>query len=233
MSSSEHLHIGGLVFPGIDQLDFTGPFEVLSRLPDSTFHVLWKDRTAVRDVKGLLLTPDMTFAEAPRLDVLLVPGGYGQVELMEDEVVLSFLRQQAATAKLILSVCTGALLCGGAGLLQGVQATTHWTAFHLLSYYGAVPVDARVVVDGKLVTAAGVTSGIDGALRAAAILRGERVAEEIQLQMQYAPEPPFTSGTPTTATNEVLESVRGTADGITQKRLEAAKRFTSKDSPSY
>jgi cyclohexyl-isocyanide hydratase len=137
-----HLTIGAIVFPRVDQIDFTGPYEVLSRIPDSTFHVLWKDRTPVRDVTGLILTPDTAFAEAPPLDLLVVPGGYGQQDLMEDETVLSFIREQAAHATYTFSVCTGALICGAAGLLRGRKATTHWSAFHLLEYFGAIPIRA-------------------------------------------------------------------------------------------
>ncbi|MGH9613839.1 MAG: DJ-1/PfpI family protein, partial [Bryobacteraceae bacterium] len=110
----KHLNIGGIVFPQMDQIDFTGPFEVLSRIPNSTFHVLWKDRAPIRDMRGLLLTPDETFADAPPLDVLLVPGGHGQEALMNDEAVLSFIEGQAAHAICVFSVCTGALICGAA-----------------------------------------------------------------------------------------------------------------------
>jgi cyclohexyl-isocyanide hydratase len=118
---------------------------------------------------------------------------------MDDEAVLSFIRTQAAHARCVFSVCTGALICGAAGLLQGVRATTHWAAFHLLEYYGAIPCDERVVVDGKYVSAAGVTTGLDGALRVVSLLCGDRVAQQIQLAMQYAPDPPFSSGSPNTA----------------------------------
>ncbi len=125
---------------------------------------------------------------------------------MEDETVLSFIREQAVNAKYVFSVCTGALICGAAGLLKGVRATTHWSAFHLLEYFGAIPIDERVVIDGSFVSAAGVTAGIDGALRVARLLRGDRVAQEIQLQIQYTPEPPFNSGTPASAPPEILEA---------------------------
>jgi cyclohexyl-isocyanide hydratase len=139
---------------------------------------------------GLILTPERTFADAPRLNVLVVPGGPGQQRLMDDQAVLGFLRRQAADARCVLSVCTGALTCGAAGLLQGVRATTHWSAFHLLRYFGAIPVDEHVVVDGHTVSAAGVTSGMDGALWVAAMLRGDTVAQRIQLAIQYAPSLP-------------------------------------------
>ncbi len=120
-----HLNIGAIIFPNLDQTDFTAPFEVLSRLPNSTFHILWKEKTPVKDVKGLILTPEQTLSQSPPLDLLLVPGGYGQEALMEDETVVSFIREQAINAKYVFSVCTGALLCGAAGLLKGARATTH------------------------------------------------------------------------------------------------------------
>ena len=114
-----HLTIGALIFPDMDQCDFTGPFEALARVPNSRFLIIWKDKNPVRDLAGLQLLADTTIDEAPQLDVLLVPGGQGQEALMHDEAVLSFIRQQAAGAKYVFSVCTGALLCGAAGLLQG------------------------------------------------------------------------------------------------------------------
>lgn len=223
-----HLNIGAIIFPGLDQTDFTAPFEVLSRLPNSTFHILWKEKMPVKDVKGLILTPEKTLAESPPLDLLLIPGGYGQEALMEDETVLCFIREQAVNAKYVFSVCTGALICGAAGLLKGVRATTHWSAFHLLEYFGAIPVDERVAIDGKIVSAGGVTAGIDGALRVAALLRGDRVAQEIQLQIQYAPEPPFNSGTPATAPPEILADARSSNREITATRLTTAKRIAAR-----
>jgi cyclohexyl-isocyanide hydratase len=223
-----HLNIGAIIFPHLDQIDFTAPFEVLSRLPNSTFHILWKEKMPVKDIQGLILTPQKTLSESPQLDLLLVPGGHGQEALMEDETVLSFIREQAVNAKYVFSVCTGALTCGAAGLLKGVRATTHWSAFDLLEYFGAIPTDERVVIDGRFVSAAGVTAGLDGALRVAALLRGDRVAQEIQLQIQYAPEPPFNSGTPATAPPEILEAARLVNREITAARLATAKRIAAK-----
>ena len=208
-------------------MDFTGPFEVLSRIPNSTFHIAWKDTSPVRDARGLLLTPEITLAEMPPLDVLLVPGGAGQVELMEDEVVLDFIRRQAANAFLVFSVCTGSLTVGAAGLLRGVKCTTHWTSFHVLEYFGAIPTNQRVVLDGKFVSAAGVSSGIDGALCVAELLRGERVAQGIQLYMQYAPEPPFGSGTPESAPSELVSSDRAAARELAERRFAMAKRIAA------
>ena len=225
---NQHLIIGALVFPRMDQIDLTGPFEVLSRLPDSTFLMIGKDLTPVRDVQGLILTPEIALAAVRQLDVLVVPGGFGQEALMDDEEVLAFLRAQAAGAQYTFSICTGALLLGAAGLLRGVRATTHWSTFHLLPYFGAVPVDARVVVDGRTVSAAGVTSGIDGALRLAALLRGDLVAQTIQLAIEYAPDPPFSSGSPHTAPPEVLEAARDRVRDISAARLKTAKRISAR-----
>jgi cyclohexyl-isocyanide hydratase len=223
-----HLNIGSLLFEGIDQIDLTGPFEVLSRIPNSTYRIYAKTMAPVRDVKGLWLTPNATLAEAPPLDVLHVPGGFGQEALMEDAEVLGWIRRQAGGACSIFSVCTGALLCGAAGLLKGRRATTHWSAFHLLPFFGAIPVNERVVVDGAWISAAGVTAGIDGALRLAAELRGDEAAQAIQLHMVYAPEPPFHSGTPETAPAEILEEARRSVRGVTAQREQTARRIAAK-----
>jgi cyclohexyl-isocyanide hydratase len=222
---SNHLNIGGIVFEGMDQIDFTGAFEVLSLLPDSKFHVLAKEVQPVGDQHGLILTPEMRFADAPRLDVLLVPGGFGQEELMDDEPTMSLLRSHVAGGGWLLSVCTGALLCGAAGLLRGLRATTHWRSLHLLSYFGAIPVDERVVVEGRIVTTGGLTAGIDGALRLAALLCGEAVAQQIQLYMQYAPEPPFACGHPSKAPAAVLAAARRATEEITRLREATARRL--------
>jgi cyclohexyl-isocyanide hydratase len=223
-----HLHIGSLLFEGIDQIDLTGPFEVLSRIPNSTYRIYGKTAEPVRDLRGLRLTPDAALADAPRLDVLHVPGGFGQEALMEDQEVLTWLEHQASGARSVFSVCTGALLCGAAGLLRGRRATTHWASFHLLRFFGAIPVNQRVVVDGSWVFAAGVTAGIDGALRLAAELRGDDAARAIQLHMVYAPEPPFDSGTPETAPPAILESARRSVASITAQREATARRAAVK-----
>jgi cyclohexyl-isocyanide hydratase len=219
-----HLHIGSLLFEGIDQIDLTGPFEVLSRISNSTYRIYGKTAEPVRDLRGLRLTPDAALSDAPRLDVLHVPGGFGQEALMEDDDVLTWLQRQAGGARSVFSVCTGALLCGAAGLLRGRRATTHWASFHLLPLFGAIAVNERVVVDGSWVFAAGVTAGIDGALRLAAELRGDDAARAIQLHMVYAPEPPFDSGTPETAPPAVLENARRSVASITAQREATARR---------
>jgi cyclohexyl-isocyanide hydratase len=225
---NDHLRLGAILFDGMDQADFTGPFEVLANVPHSTFHVLGRDQAPVRDARGLMLIPQMALAEAPQLDLLLVPGGAGVNVLMEDETVLTFVRRQAAGAKFIFSVCTGALILGAAGLLKGRRATTHWASHHLLPVLGARPVNDRVVVDGNIVTAAGVTSGIDGALRVTALLRGEPAAQMIQLYTQYAPEPPFNSGTPESAPPELVRTVQSHLREVLEARQAIVKRVAAK-----
>ena len=223
-----HLHIGSLVFEGIDQIDLTGPFEVLSRIPNATYRIYGKAAAPVRDLKGLWLMPDASLADAPPLDVLHVPGGFGQEALMEDTEVLGWISRQASGACHIFSVCTGALLCGAAGLLRGRRATTHWASLHLLPFFGAIPVNERVVINGAWVFAAGVTAGIDGALRLAAELRGEDTARAIQLNMVYAPQPPFHSGTPETAPPAILQQARQSLRAITARREETARHVAAK-----
>ena len=221
---TDHLQIGSLLFEGIDQIDITGPFEVLSRLPNSTYRIYATTLSPVRDVQGFRLMPDALLSDAPQLDVLHVPGGAGQEALMDNEEILGWLRQQAGGARCVFSVCTGALICGAAGLLKGRRATTYWSVHHLLPYFGATPVNERVVVDGNWVFAAGVTAGIDGALKVAAELRGEKVAQRIQLGMEYAPEPPFSSGTPTEAPPDVLADALKGGEAMAGRRLETARR---------
>lgn len=189
------LSVGCLIFERMDQIDFTGQFEVLSRMPDTTIQIIGKGVSPVRDVQGLRLSPDVRITEARVFDVLLVPGGHGQQALMHDEEVLELIRKHVQRTKLLFSVCTGALLCGAAGVLMGRQVNTHWSTRHLMQYYGAVLVDARVVVDGNFISAAGVTAGLDGALALVSLLRGDAAAQEIQLAIEYAPNPIFQSGT--------------------------------------
>ena len=223
------LSVGCLIFPQMDQIDFTGPFEVLSRMPDTTVQIMARELTPVRDVQGLQLAPDMRIAEAGDFDVLLVPGGYGQQALMHDEDVLGLIRKQVDAERLLFSVCTGALLCGAAGVLAGRQVTTHWAARSLMPYYDAILADARVVVDGNIISAAGVTAGLDGALVVVSLLRGEAAAQEIQLAIEYAPNPVFHSGTPESAPAEVLQSFQRTYEHIdTARRAEAVRHAADK-----
>jgi cyclohexyl-isocyanide hydratase len=220
--------IGMLIFPRLTQLDMTGPYEVLVRLPETTVHLVAHTLDPVKTDRGMMIVPTVTFADCPPLDVVMVPGGPGQQDLMEDEVVLDFLQRQAAQAKFITSVCTGSLVLGAAGLLKGKRATCHWAAIEHLAALGAIPVHERVVVDGNLVTGAGVASGIDFALKLASILAGEAVAHEIQLQIEYHPDPPFNSGSPHTAAPEVVSALRSRLAPLNEQRREVAQRVGRK-----
>jgi len=202
------LHIGILVFPRVQQLDLTGPYEVFASIPDANVHLIWKDRLAITSATGLLLVPTMTFAECTTLDVLCVPGGEGINALLRDAEALDFVRTQASRVRYLTSVCTGALVLGAAGLLKGRRATTHWASHDFLAKFGAIPTQGRVVRDGNVFTAGGVTAGIDFALMVVADLLGEARAQEIQLAHEYAPEPPFDAGTPATAPAPVLAAAR-------------------------
>ncbi len=220
------LSVGSLIFPGVDQIDFTGPFEVFAQIPNVKVHVVAKTLEPVHDVKGLALTPTVAIAEAPLFDVLHVAGGLGQQDLMDDPEIIGLIKRHADAGRLVFSVCTGALLCGAAGLLVDRHATTHWAAHDLLAFYGAAPVLARVVVDGNYVSTAGVTAGLDGALLVASLLRGDQVAEEIQLDIEYAPEPLFHSGTPQEASRETIaEFFRIYGDNKAAREAEA-RRFS-------
>ena len=219
------LSVGCLIFEQMDQIDFTGPFEVLSRMPDTTVQIIGKEPSPVRDLQGLLLSPDMGIAEAGLFDVLLVPGGYGQQTLMHDEEVLGLIRKHFAAERLLFSVCTGALLCGAAGVLKGRHVTTHWSVRHLLPYYRAVLADARVAVDGNIISAAGVTAGLDAALVLVSLLRGDAAAQEIQLAIEYEPNPVFHSGTPESAPAEVLKRFLKKYEPIGTARETEARRM--------
>jgi cyclohexyl-isocyanide hydratase len=201
-------HIGMLLYPGLTQLDLTGPFEVLHRVPDAKVHLVWKTLAPVRADSGLTLLPTTTLADCPPLDVVFVPGGGGQLPLMGDGEVLDFLRRHGRDARWVTSVCTGSLLLGAAGLLDGYEAATHWAFMELLPAFGARPVKRRVVVDRNRVTGGGVTAGIDFALRLTAELAGETVAQAIQLGLEYDPAPPFAAGHPDVAAPAIVAAVR-------------------------
>lgn len=201
------LTIGMVLFPGLTQLDLTGPYEVLVRLPDTRVYLVAETLAPVRSERGLTITPDATLDDVPPLDIICVPGGPGVDPLMEDARLLGFLRARAAQARYVTSVCTGALLLGAAGLLEGYRATTHWLSLDLLPLFGAIPVQERVVRDRNRLTGAGVTAGMDLGLAVAAEVFGRTVAEEIQLAIEYDPAPPFDAGSPRTAPAAVRESV--------------------------
>ena len=190
-------NVGFVIFPNVTQLDFTGPLQVLSGLPESAIHIVAKSISPVPSDCRLALVPTHTFASCPPLDLICIPGGSeGVVGILNDRETIAFVRQQAASAKYVTSVCTGAFVLGVAGLLKGRRATTHWAYADLLPLVGAKHEKTRVVRDGNLFTAGGVTSGIDFGLAVVAEIAGERIARRIQLGMEYDPAPPFDSGHP-------------------------------------
>jgi cyclohexyl-isocyanide hydratase len=189
--------IGFVLFPHLTQLDLTGPLQVLARVPDSATRIIAKTTDAVPSDCGLGLVPTHSFADCPPLDLICVPGGTtGVVGAMADRETIDFVRRQAAGAKYVTSVCTGAFLLGAAGLLEGRRATTHWAYTDLLPLVGATYEKARIVRDGNVITAGGVTSGIDFGLSIVAQIAGETAARAIQLGIEYDPAPPFDSGHP-------------------------------------
>ena len=201
-------NVGFVIFPELTQLDFTGPLEVLARLPQSATHVVAKSEAPVPSDCGLSLVPTHTFATCPPLDLICVPGGRsGVVDAMGDRDTIEFVRRQAGAARYVTSVCTGAFILGVAGLLQGRRATTHWAFTELLPLVGATHERARIVKDGNVITAGGVTSGIDFGLSVAAEIAGETVAQAIQLSIEYDPNPPFASGHSDRAPQVVKDSV--------------------------
>lgn len=202
------LQIGLLVFPKIQQLDLTGPYEVFRSASGIDVHLVWKDREPVISSSGLTFTPTITMADCPQLDVICVPGGAGMNALMLDDETLDFIRLQSAQARYITSVCTGSLVLGAAGLLEGKRAASHWNARDLLAGFGAIPTNERIVRDGNVITAGGVTSGIDFGLLLIAELIGQQEAEVVQLSLEYAPQPPFQSGLPEGASPEVLATAK-------------------------
>ncbi|MBM3642920.1 MAG: DJ-1/PfpI family protein [Alphaproteobacteria bacterium] len=221
--SDKPFEIGFLLFPNLTQLDLTGPYEVLSALPGSRTHLVWKDRSPVAAGGGLQLVPSATFADCPQLDLICVPGGVGVSAVMEDADALAFVRRQAAGARYVTSVCTGALVLGAAGLLRGKRATTHWMSRRFLPNFGAIRVDERVVRDGNLFTGGGVTAGIDFGLVVAAEVAGPEVAQAIQLRIEYAPAPPFDSGSPERAPKPLVERLE-TLSAERMKSLDALTR---------
>ena len=200
--------IGFVIFPQLTQLDFTGPLQVLARLPESATHIVAKSSDPVPSDCGLNLLPTCAFASCPSLDLICVPGGsVGVADVLSDRETIEFVRRQAEGAKYVTSVCTGAFVLGAAGLLRGRQATTHWAFTDLLPLVGATHVKSRVVKDGNLITAGGVTSGIDFGLNVAAELAGELVAQSIQLGIEYDPAPPFDAGHPDRAPQAAKDRV--------------------------
>jgi cyclohexyl-isocyanide hydratase len=225
---SAPLQIGLVIFPKVTQLDFTGPLQVFSSVPGAKVHLIWKRIEPVTSDSVMTLTPTVTFADCPQLDVICVPGGSGTDDMVNDEEMLEFLRLQAKGAKYITSVCTGSLVLGAAGLLKGYQATTHWSAMDHLAPFGAVPTKTRVCVDRNRITGGGVTAGIDFALTLVSIMVDRPTAEAIQLRLEYNPAPPFNSGSPDTAPPEILARIRERIAPFAQRREEAVQRAAAR-----
>jgi len=220
--------IGLLLFPRMTQLDLTGPFEVFAKLPGAEVLLLWKTLQPVEAETGLRMLPHATLRDCPPLDVVCVPGGPGVSALMEDAEVLDWLRGQAQSVRYLTSVCTGSLVLGAAGLLRGKRATSHWASRDLLAKFDAIPTPGRVVRDGNLFTGGGVTAGIDFALTAVAEMAGPKTAQEIQLQIEYAPDPPFDAGVPETAPPEVVAAVRARGLATRQAREALVQRAAAR-----
>jgi len=225
---TQPFHIGFLLYPNLTQLDLTGPAQFLSRAPGAQVHHVWKTLDPVPSDSGFALVPTATFETCPALDMICVPGGAGQVALMSDDETLWFLRRQAEGARYVTSVCTGSLVLGAAGLLQGHRATCHWMWLDWLSSFGAIPEAARVVKDRNRITGGGVTAGIDFALIVIAEVWGEEVAKRIQLFLEYDPQPPFSCGSPAQAGPELTAEVRALSSATRAERdaamLVAARR---------
>ena len=222
-------NIGFVIFPDLTQLDFTGPLQVLARLPQSATHIVAKSAAPVPSDCGLGLVPTHTFANCPPLDLICIPGGSeGVAGIINDRETIEFVREQAGGAKYVTSVCTGAFVLGVAGLLKGRRATTHWAYTDLLPLVGATHEKARVVKDGNVITAGGVTAGIDFGLSVVAEIAGETTARKIQLGMEYDPAPPFDSGHPDKAPALKSELLSARYDGFIsmyRMRIEQAAPF--------
>lgn len=210
--------IGFLLFPRLTQLDMTGPYEILSRMPGATIHLVAKTLDPVRSDRGLTILPTMTIETCPPLDLVCVPGGPGTNDTLADREILDFLRRVAQSARYVTSVCTGSLTLAAAGLLKGRRAACHWMSRDMLRRFGTEPVAERVVIDGKFITGGGVTAGIDFALTVVEQICGRETAEAIQLGVEYDPHPPFDAGSPKRAAPAVVERVRKTAEAFMHER---------------
>ena len=221
--SDRKLVIVFALFPGVTQLDFTGPHQVFSRLPGATV-ILASRAGGTVEADGIIFAGLRRLADIPACDVICVPGGGGVTDnAIHDEVFLGELRRLAATARFVTSVCTGSLALGAAGLLNGRRAACHWLWRELLVPFGATPDPGRVVRDGNVITGGGVTAGIDFALSVAAELAGPETAQAIQLQIEYAPAPPFDAGSPETAPSAVLARVRERNETLVARRRQAVE----------
>ncbi len=222
------IQIGFLVFPKVTQLDLTGPLQVLSRVPGAKVHLVWKRIEPVPTDAVMKLLPTTTYAECPQLDVICVPGGAGADDMLNDEETLAFLRKQAPGARYVTAVCTGSLVLGAAGLLEGYRATTHWTAMEHLARFGAEPTRVRVCTDRNRITGGGVTAGIDFGLTLAAELSDSTTAQMIQLGVEYDPAPPFVSGSPDTAPPDVVARVTAAMAPSSERRRAAVEQAAAR-----
>ena len=220
--------VGMIIFPGMTNLDFVGPLEVLARMPNTDVHILAKELSAIETDLGYSVSPTMKIGQEPPLDLIFIGGGRGVNALLEDEMMLAYLEKVGQHVQWVTSVCTGALVLGAAGLLRGYKATTHWTAMEVLPLLGAEPVYRRVVVDRNRVTGGGVTAGIDFGLTIAALLHGDATAQSLQLGMEYNPEPPFQAGSPAIAPPEITSRIRESMSGVTAKRMSLAEAVARK-----
>ncbi len=216
------MNIVFVLFDNVTQLDFAGPVQFLSRLPGAKTHIASKDGKAVSTDCGFAIVPNTCFADCPQADIICVPGGHGVREAIADTAIVEFVREQAKAAEWITSVCTGSFILGAAGLLNGKRATTHWAYTQLLPLFGATHEEARVVRDGNLVTAGGVTSGIDFALELMALAKGEDVARSIQLALEYDPAPPFDGGHPSRTAQPLVEGLKARVYDKAAADMEAA-----------
>ena len=221
--SGQTIEIGIVFFPGMTQLDVTGPFEVLARLLNARMHLLWKRIEPVRSDVGLILVPTTSFEACPALDVLCIGGGPGRNAVMEDAETLAFIARIGATARYVTSVCAGSLILAAAGLLRGYRSTCHWLSRDQLSLMGAIPVDARVVVDRNRISGGGVTAGVDFGFTLAAELCGEDVARRLQLMLEYDPKPPF-DVTVHNAPASLLTAVRASAEPWSEEGRRVSER---------
>ena len=222
------LQIGLVLFPWVTQLDFTGPLQVFSSVPGAQVHLIWKRIEPVPSDSVMMLTPTITFADCPQLDVICVPGGFGTDDMINDEEMLGFLRKQADDARYVTSVCTGSLVLGAAGLLRGYRAATHWTAMEYLASFGATATKTRVCVDRNRVTGGGVTAGIDFALTLVSLLTDRQTAEATQLRLEYNPAPPFNAGSPDTAPPQILAFMREKIAPAQARRVEKINRAAAR-----
>lgn len=221
-----------LVYPNVTQLDLTGPAQVLSRLGEAKIDLVWKTRDPVQTDSGFALLPTATFDEVREADILCVPGGFGCIDVMQDDAALAWVRAVGESAQWVTSVCTGSLILGAAGLLRGYRATSHWAWRDYLGLFGAEPVAERVVFDRNRVTGGGVTAGIDFALALVAAIEGEENARAIQLGLEYDPHPPFDSGTPDKAGEDLVRRVHERSSRIAPDREDriraVAERFAGR-----